>query len=172
MLQLAGPSSPANSTRLHLARVCIKPEQLPLWTSPPNGTSPWPASNIQCATPRHDLPHGRGGLPARRQQKANPNSTWPEANHLMEPRSDGHAPLGAVALPEPSGTHSVDPVTCQEGEKFKHRPPCQELVAQVQVLSWSWSQAQCRGLRVWAREGRPGSQGHGRQQGPYLALRR
>ena len=45
MIQLASPPSPANSTQLHLAVACIKPEQLPVWTSPPNGASPRPVLN-------------------------------------------------------------------------------------------------------------------------------
>lgn len=171
MLQLASPQSPANSTWFHLAVACSELETASATDITSQRCRPSASIKRPCATPGHDLPHGRGGLHARRQQRANPDSTWPEANHRTEPRSDGRAPLGSVALPEPCKTHPVDPVRRQGGETLKHGPPCQELVAQIQVLSWSWSRAQFGGLQVRAGAGKPGSQGGGHRRGPYLALR-
>lgn len=65
----------------------------------------------------------------------------------------GRAPFGSVAVPEHRQTRSVDPVTRQGGESFEHRPPCQELAAQIQGLGQGWSQAQFGGSRVQAGRG-------------------
>ena len=68
----------------------------------------------------------------------------------------GQAQFGSATLPEQYETHSTDPVQCQGGETFKHSPPCQELVVQIQVLSSDCSQAQFRGSRAQATGGEPG----------------